>query len=104
LKFIVENGIPDKVRQTGAYLMSELEKLKSKFGFIVEVRGRGLLVAAQFDREISDEIVRTCLERGLLLNPLKPNAIRFIPPLNITNNDVDEAMTTLEPVLAEAGK
>jgi len=104
LKFIVENGIPDKVRQTGAYLMSELEKLKSQFDFIVEVRGRGLLVAVQFDREISDEIVRTCLERGLLLNPVKPNAIRFIPPLNITNNDVDEAMTTLEPVLAEAGK
>jgi acetylornithine/N-succinyldiaminopimelate aminotransferase len=104
LKFILEDGIPDKVKQTGAYLISELEKLKSKFGFIVEVRGRGLLVAVQFDRDISDEIVRTCLERGLLLNPVKPNAIRLIPPLNITNNDVDEAMTTLEPVLAEAGK
>jgi acetylornithine/succinyldiaminopimelate/putrescine aminotransferase len=104
LKFIVEDGIPDKVKQTGAYLISELEKVKSKFGFITDVRGRGLLVAVQFDRDISDEIVRTCLERGLLLNPVKPNAIRFIPPLNITKNDVDEAMTILEPVLAEAGK
>jgi acetylornithine/succinyldiaminopimelate/putrescine aminotransferase len=104
LKFIVEDDIPNKVKQTGVYLTSKLEKLKSKFDFIIDVRGRGLLVAVQFNREISDSIVRTCLERGLLLNPLKPNAIRFIPPLNITNNDVDEAIGILEPVLAEIGQ
>ena len=76
----------------------------SEFDFITELRGRGLLIALQFDRDLSDGVVRACLERGLLLNAVKPNAVRFIPPLNITTSDIDEAIGILEPVLAEAGK
>jgi acetylornithine/succinyldiaminopimelate/putrescine aminotransferase len=101
VKFIIDEGIPRKARETGAYLVSELDKLKSKFEYIVEVRGRGLLVAMEFSRELSDGIVRGCLERGLLVNPVRPNAVRFMPPLNITMSDVDEAMDLLEPVLAD---
>lgn len=104
LQFIIDGDIPGRVKQTGAYLMSKLKKLKTKFDFIVEVRGRGLLVAVQFDRDLSDKVVRACLERGLLLNPVKPNAIRFMPPLNITKSDVDEAIAILDPVLVEVGK
>lgn len=104
LKFIIDNDIPRKVKQTGAYLMSELEKLKSKFDYITDLRGRGLLVALQFDRDLSDKVVKACLERGLLLNAVKPNAVRFIPPLNITENHVDEAIAVLEPVLAEVSE
>jgi predicted acetylornithine/succinylornithine family transaminase len=101
VKFIIDEGIPHKARETGAYLVSELDKLKSKFEYIVEVRGRGLLVAMEFSRELSDGIVRGCLERGLLVNPVRPNAVRFMPPLNITMSDVEEAMDLLEPVLAD---
>jgi acetylornithine/succinyldiaminopimelate/putrescine aminotransferase len=104
LHFIIDGAIPSRVKQTGAYLMSKLNKLKTKFDFIAEVRGQGLLVAVQFDRDLSDEVVRACLERGLLLNPVKPNAIRLMPPLNITRSDVDEAIAILDPVLAEVGK
>jgi acetylornithine/N-succinyldiaminopimelate aminotransferase len=104
LKFIIEGDIPKRVRQTGAYLMSELEKLKSKFDYVTEVRGRGLLVALQFDSDLSDKVVNTCLKHGLLLNAVRPNAIRFIPPLNITENDVNEAIAILERVLAEVSE
>jgi len=104
LKFIIDDDIPGKVKQTGAYMISELEKLKSKFDYITDLRGRGLLVALQFDRDLSDKVVKVCLERGLLLNAVKPNAVRFIPPLNITENDVDEAIAVLEPVLAEVSE
>jgi len=104
LKFIIENDIPDEVDENGAYLISELEKLKSKFAFIVEVRGRGLLVAVQFDRELSDKVTRACMERRLLLNAVKPDALRFMPPLNITREDINEAMGILDSVLAEVGK
>jgi predicted acetylornithine/succinylornithine family transaminase len=101
LKFIIEDDIPNKVKGTGAYLISELERLKTKFSFITEVRGRGFLVAIQIAGDVSDGILGTCRERGLLLNPVKPNVIRFIPPLNITKNDVDEAIAILEPILTE---
>jgi len=104
VKYIIENGIPDKAGQSGDYLMAELKELKSKFDFIVDVRGIGLLVAMQFDSDISDNVVKSCLKRGLLLNPVQPNAIRFIPPLNIDIEDIDEAIGILNTVLEETGK
>ncbi len=104
VKFIIDNEIPGKVKANGAYLMAELERLKSKYGFTVDVRGRGLLAAIQFDRDLSDRVVTSCLRKGLLLNPVKPNAIRFMPPLIVARDEVDEAVGILDAVLAEVGK
>jgi len=98
LNFIIENDIPSKVKKEGAYLLSQLNKLKSKYDFIVEVRGRGLLAAIQFDSDLTDKIVKSCMEKGLLLNPVKPNAIRFMPPLTITRKDIDAAVGILNKV------
>lgn len=101
LNFIIENDIPGKVKKNGAYLIAQLNKLKSKHDFIVDVRGRGLLVALQFDSDLTDKIVKSCMERGLLLNPVKPNAIRFMPPLTIVKKDIDAMIGILEGVLAK---
>jgi len=101
LKFILERDVAENARQIGQYLIAKLEDLKSKFDFIAQVRGRGLLVALQFDRDISDQVVQACLANGLLLNPVKPNAVRFMPPLIVTERDVDEALGILEKVLSE---
>ena len=64
--------------------------LKAKYGFIVEVRGRGLLWAVEFNKDMAEAVMLGCVEKGLLVNKLKPNAIRLIPPLIITKKDVDE--------------
>jgi acetylornithine/succinyldiaminopimelate/putrescine aminotransferase len=64
------------------------------------VRGRGLLVAFEFDKEIAQDVVLGCLENGLLVNRLKPNAVRFVPPLIIGNSEVDEALKILDKVLS----
>ncbi len=100
LKFIIDNDIPGKVRQVGQHFINGLEKLKAKFGFIVEVRGRGLLLALVFTDNIAEEVVLACLNRGLLVNQVKPNALRFMPPLIITERDVDEALGTLNIVFS----
>jgi acetylornithine/N-succinyldiaminopimelate aminotransferase len=100
LKFIIENDIPAKVKKTGQYFVAGLEKLKAKFGFITEIRGRGLLLALGMTDNIAEELVLACLKEGLLVNPVKPDALRFIPPLIITKEDVDEALGILEKVLA----
>ncbi len=104
VNFVIEDDIPNLVRQVGGYLMERLRRLQDKYDFISEVRGRGMLVAMQLKTELSDRIVRTCLERGLLLNPVKPDVVRFIPPLNIGTADVDEGMSVLDGVLAEIGQ
>ncbi len=100
LKFIIDNDVPGKARRVGQYLVSGLEKLKGKFGFIVEVRGRGLLLALGFTDDIAEEVVLSCLEEGLLVNGVKPDALRFMPPLTTTESEVDEALDILERVFS----
>ena len=100
LKFILDNNIADNVRKVGQYFMGKLEGLKRKFPFITDVRGRGLLIALEFDRDIAQSVVMACLEGGLLVNRLKPNALRFMPPLIIGNEEVDEALGILDKALS----
>lgn len=103
MKYIIDNDIPEKVKQTGSYFMAKLQRLKQQFGFVTEVRGKGLLIAMEFDHEIAQEVVAACLDKGLLINKLKSNAIRFMPPLIITEKEADEAANILENVFTEKG-
>jgi len=101
LKYIIDHNIPTKVKRVGNYLMTRLESLKQQFDFITEVRGRGLLIALEFDREIAERLVLACIDRGLLVNKVKPNALRFMPPLIITEKQVDKAIGILKDALGE---
>jgi acetylornithine/N-succinyldiaminopimelate aminotransferase len=99
LKFILENDVAGNASRVGEYLASGLRKLGQRFTFVSDVRGCGLLAAMEFSRDIAESVVSACLERGLLVNKLKPNALRFMPPLIIGNSEVDEALAILETVL-----
>lgn len=100
LKFIIDHNIPDNAEKMGQRLTAGLESLRRKFRFITDVRGRGLLIAMEFDRDIAQSAVVACLDRGLVINRLKPNALRFMPPLNIGSEEVDEALSILDKALA----
>jgi len=100
LKFIIDSDIAGKAKTVGQYLITGLERLQQKFQFITDVRGRGLLVAIEFNSDIAQSVVATCLDQGLLVNRLKPNALRFMPPLIIGNAEVDEALGILDRVLS----
>ncbi|MFC2011604.1 aspartate aminotransferase family protein [Chloroflexota bacterium] len=100
VKYIIDNDIPGNVKKVGQYLMKGLESLKNKYKFITDVRGRGLLVAIEFDSDIGVAALDACLERGLLVNRVKPNALRFMPPLIIGNSEVDEALDILDKALS----
>jgi len=103
LNFIIDNDIPGKVRKVGQYLIDSLESLRQKYQFITEVRGRGLLIAMEFSRDIAESVVMACVEKGLLVNRLKPDAVRFMPPLIIGSDEVDEALGILDKVLSSVG-
>jgi len=100
LKFIIENDIAGSVRCLGEHFVSGLARLKQKFPLIIDTRGRGLLCAMQFGSEIAPMLAKACLERGLLVNQLKPNALRFMPPLIITREEIDTALAILDKALA----
>ena len=97
--YIIEHDIPSNARAMGDELMRSLNELKSRFHFVTDVRGMGLLVAMEFDDTISANVVSLCNEEGLLLNPVKPNAIRFMPPLTVTAEEVGGAVDRLESAL-----
>jgi acetylornithine/succinyldiaminopimelate/putrescine aminotransferase len=100
LNYVIENDIPGMAKKTGQYLLDNLKKLKSRYSFITEVRGRGLLVAVYFNKDIGQDVLMACLETGTLVNRVKPNAIRLMPPLTITNKEIDEGLTRLDKALA----
>ena len=99
LKFIIDNNIPGNAEKMGQRLTAGLESLRRKFRFVTDVRGRGLLVAMEFDSDIAQSAVMACLDGGLVVNRLKPNALRFMPPLNIGDEEVDEALSILDKAL-----
>jgi len=103
LKFIIDNNIAGNVKRIGRYFIAGLEDLKRKFDFITDVRGRGLLLAMEFSSDIAQEVVTACLDRGLLVNRLKPNTLRFMPPLIIGKEEVDEALGILDKTLSSIG-
>ena len=104
LKYVIDHDVTGNARKVGQYLGSGLQSLKNKHKSITDVRGRGLLIAVEFDAEIAQDIVMNCLDNGLLVNRLKPNAIRLIPPLIITNQEVDQALAVLDQALSGIGK
>ena len=104
LKFIMENDIPTSVAQVGDYFIGRLQALQAKHASVAEVRGRGLLIALGFNTAIADKVLEACLQRGLLTNLVRPDALRFMPPLTVTRDEIDQAVDILEDALVEVSK
>ena len=100
-KFLIENDIPAHVKEMEVHLMDQLDQLKSRFSFVTEVRGKGLLAAMEFDSDISGQVLTNANEAGILLNGVRPNAVRFMPPLTVTADEIDEAVGRLGDALAK---
>ena len=103
LRFIIDNDIAGNAKRVGQHLITGLKGLGQKFQFITDIRGCGLLVAMEFSRDIAQSVMMACLDGGLLVNRLKPNALRFMPPLIIGNQEVDEALGILDRALSSIG-
>ena len=98
VKTMLQDGILEQSCQTGEYFLSRLKKLRQKHQIITEVRGRGLMLACGLSVEGND-IVNECLKRGLLINCIGGKTLRFVPPLIITTQEVDQAIDILDAVM-----
>jgi len=83
----------------GKLLSEGLENLAKRYEIVTSHRGIGLLQALVFNKDIAEELVLKCLENGLLINRLKPNAIRFMPSLIITREEIEKGLSLLEKSL-----
>lgn len=101
-KYILENKIWEDAKSNGEYFLGKLRAIQVRRPELVkEARGRGMLVALEFHQSCSMDVVTQCLQGGLILNPVAENAIRFMPPLIVTREEIDEAVEILDRVLAD---
>jgi 2,2-dialkylglycine decarboxylase (pyruvate) len=113
LDVIEEDGLVERARARGDYLLAALRELQARHEQIGDVRGRGLLVGLELveDRETREPanalgaaVTGECLERGLSMNIVRAgssaNCFRMAPPLSITEDEIDLAVSILDESLA----
>ncbi len=100
LETIMKDGFLENVRKVGSYFLKRLNELKKKSSIIKEIRGRGLIIGIDISIEGSP-IVNACMDKGLLMNCTGGSVLRFVPPLTITEKDVDAAVAILGEVIRD---
>ena len=99
LEILGRPGFLARVSEVGGYLRRRLEELKQEFPVIRTVRGEGLMVAAELGAPCK-AVVRQALEAGVLLNCTQEKVLRFLPPLVVERQHVEELLRVLKPILA----
>ena len=100
-KLYEELNICENAKNVGAYLFEKLEEIKNSYDEIVDHRGMGLMQGLEFNKPVAD-IINKALDKGLILINAGTNIIRFLPPLVITNDDVDRMIAVLKEAIEDA--
>ncbi|WP_123932007.1 acetylornithine transaminase [Thermodesulfitimonas autotrophica] len=101
LRAIEEEGLVANAVRVGSYFREALERLRAQSGLITEVRGLGLMLGVVV-KVPAKQLVSLCQERGLIVNAVKEDTLRFVPPLTISREDVDRAVAILQAALTAA--
>ena len=108
---LVEEEYAANAAEVGDYFVGRLRELQTRHEVIGEVRGKGLMIGIELvtngstkepARELCDAVLHRAFHNGLILLSCGVSTVRFMPPLMITKDDVDEALTILESSFGEA--
>jgi predicted acetylornithine/succinylornithine family transaminase len=94
---ILEEGMLENCQKMGDYFLSQLEVIKKKFSFVKEVRGKGLILGVELKID-GDTIVKEMLRKKILINCTMGNVLRFLPPLIVAKEEIDQVVKALEEV------
>lgn len=108
-----DEGLQENARTVGAKLLERLQDLKDKHSAIGDVRGKGLMLALEFvtdrdsktpDKEMTAEVFEACRAEGIILSKSGPfqQCLRMVPPLCLSQEDVDQVTTSLDGALTAA--
>ena len=96
MHLMIEMNAPEVVMQKGAELTAKLQTI----GGVVNVRGRGLLLAAELSPELdAKKVASQLLDRGLVVNGVTSHALRLAPPFTVSSEEIDEAIAIMKTVL-----
>lgn len=95
----LEAGLGDRVRTAGARLEAGLRTLVARYEAIREIRGAGLMWGLDVDEPVAERMVGAALEHGLIINRTAGTVIRLLPPLTISDDDIDAGLTRLDSAI-----
>ncbi|KLD64946.1 acetyl ornithine aminotransferase family protein [Dyella japonica] len=108
---LVSEGLADNAAAAGAHFMARLHELARDYPCIGELRGKGLMIGMELveadaertpARALCDAVVTRAFHNGLLLLSCGTSTVRFMPPLSVSNSEIDEAMVLLRASLDQA--
>jgi acetylornithine/N-succinyldiaminopimelate aminotransferase len=100
LETMLQPGFLEQVGLRGQQLAAGLRQLSDRYG-LGQVRGNGLLLALELPTGNGDAIAETAHEQGLLINAARPDTLRFMPALNVTEDEVTLCLSILEQIFAQ---
>ena len=102
----LETGLVERVGRAGTRLESGLRAIASAHKEISDIRGAGLIWGLDVDERVAERMVQTALDNGLIINRTAGTVVRLLPPLTLSDAEIDEALTrlgsTFETAIAEA--
>jgi len=98
---LVAEQLGENAAESGAYLQAGLTALAESTGAIVDVRGAGLMVGASLRHPIAAEVATEALQRGIVLNNIGTDILRFLPPLVCAKAEIDTLLSVLSDILVE---
>ena len=98
----LQEGLVDRVNTAGARLEAGLHTLAEKYTAIREIRGAGLMWGLDVDETVAKTIVGAALDHGLIINLTAGTVIRLLPPLTISDDDIDAGLTRLDRAIESA--
>jgi len=100
-KILVEEQVIENGKSAGSYFKEKLLELKSRHAIIEDVRGLGLLLGMKLKID-GAPLVKQCMQKGFLINCIQDRILRFIPPLIISEEEIDELVECLDGILTDA--
>ena len=101
LRRVLESDILANVRARGDQAAAALGALGEKHSVVRGVRGRGLLIGLELNEAIAPDVVVNAVGRGLLLNPVRPDVVRLMPPLTVSADEIDGAVEIIDAAISE---
>jgi acetylornithine/N-succinyldiaminopimelate aminotransferase len=100
-KILVEDNIIENARSVGLYFKEKMHELQTRHPIIEEIRGLGLLLGMQLKID-GRPLVMQCMQNGFLINCIQEKILRFIPPLIISTEEIDQLVACLDQILSQA--
>jgi acetylornithine/succinyldiaminopimelate/putrescine aminotransferase len=99
LRILEEENLLEQIVETGAFFKKQLQGLQSKFPFVKDVRGDGLMLGVELAFP-GREIVNRCLEAGFIINCTHDTVLRLLPPYVITRKEINKFIKALDQIFA----